>query len=211
MPDERSSLMPGTVVLDGMGVIFDVGDDGDDVQNLLIPFIRENGGSGDLEMIERMYLQASSGKMAAFQFWQKVGLDPALEDQYLERFKLTGGIMEFLVEVKSRGMGVWGLSNDVSEWSRKLRVRFGLDKHVQGFLVSGDVMVRKPDEAIFKYLVKIAGCRPQDMTMVDDRQANLNTAAALGYATVLFSPAGLGSLCGSHRVAAAFDDLLRLI
>jgi HAD superfamily hydrolase (TIGR01509 family) len=208
---EGNNLPQGTVVLDGMGVIFDVGADGDDVKNLLIPFVEENGGSEDQELIERAYLQASEGKMTALQFWQKVGLDPALEDQYLERVKLTEGVIEFLAEIKKRGMGAWGLSNDVSEWSRKLTTRFGLDKLVQGFLVSGDVMVRKPDEAIFKYLPKIAQCKPEEMTMVDDRPANLNAAAALGYATVLFSPAGRGSPCGSHRVVAAFDDLLRLI
>jgi HAD superfamily hydrolase (TIGR01509 family) len=211
-PEERKILRPGTVVLDGMGVIFDVGDAGDDVKNLLIPFIKENGGSADEDLIQRTYLLTSEGKMAAFQFWQKVGVDPALEDQYLDRFKLTNGIAEFLDEVKNRGMGVWGLSNDVSEWSRKLRVRFSLDKQVQGFLVSGDVMARKPDAAIFKYLLKLAQCNAEDMLMVDDRPANLNTAAALGYSTALFSPvAGEPEAAGNHPVVRGFEELLRLI
>jgi hypothetical protein len=109
------------VALDAMGVIYPVGDGGDDVKNLLIPFIKEKGGSEDTDTIERLYLQASLGKLAAFQFWQKVGLDPKLEDEYLKRFTLSPGLTEFLEAMNSHQTAVWCLSNDLSEWSRKLR------------------------------------------------------------------------------------------
>lgn len=119
--------------------------------------------------------------------------------------------MEFLDEAARRGVAVWGLSNDISEWSRKLRARFSLDKQMKGFLVSGDVMVRKPDEAIFKYMLRVAQTRAYQLLMVDDRPANLNTAAAVGYATALFSPSEGDVPDVSHPVVRTFDDLLRLI
>ena len=66
-----------TVALDAMGVIYPVGGDGDDVKNLLVPFIRKEGGSEDIGNIERLYLQASLGKLTAFQFWKKRHAQPS--------------------------------------------------------------------------------------------------------------------------------------
>jgi HAD superfamily hydrolase (TIGR01509 family) len=197
------------VALDAMGVIYPVGDGGDDVKNLLIPFIKEKGGSGDIDNIERLYLQASLGKLAAFQFWQKVGLDPKLEDEYLKRFTLAPGLIEFLEAMNSRQTAVWCLSNDLSEWSRKLRENFKLNKYMQGFIVSGDVMARKPDAAIFKYLLKLTGGEAADITMVDDRPSNLDAAASVGFSTVLFNADG--SLApGRHRSVNGFAELKTL-
>ncbi len=200
-----------TVVLDAMGVIYPVGDDGDDVKHLLIPFIKEKGGSENIENIERLYLQASLGKLTAFQFWRKVGLDPKLEDEYLKKFRLAPGLIDFLEKANSRKVAVWCLSNDLSEWSRKLRENFGLNKYMQGFIISGDVMARKPDTAIFKYLLKLTGGEAADITVVDDRLYNLEAAASLGYGTVLFNPAGHSLPQEKHRTAVGFKELLDVL
>ncbi|MFA5064057.1 MAG: HAD-IA family hydrolase [Dehalococcoidia bacterium] len=200
-----------TVALDAMGVIYPVGDDGDDVKNLLIPFIKEKGGSEDIENIERLYLQASLGKLPAFQFWQKVGLNPKLEDEYLKRFSLAPGLIGFLEAANSRKVAVWCLSNDISEWSRKLRENFALNKYMRGFIISGDVKARKPDIAIFKYLLKLTGGEAADITMVDDRPANLEAASSLGYNTVLFNSAGHGLSQKKHRTAVGFKELMNIL
>jgi HAD superfamily hydrolase (TIGR01509 family) len=197
------------VALDAMGVIYPVGDGGDDVKNLLIPFIKEKGGSGDDDTIERLYLQASLGKLAAFQFWQKVGLDPRLEDEYLKRFTLADGLIDFLEAMNSRQTAVWCLSNDLSEWSRKLRENFKLNKYMQGFIISGDVMARKPDPSIFKYLLKLTGGEAPDITMVDDRPSNLDAAASVGFNTVLFNSDG-SPAPGRHRSVNGFTELKTL-
>ena len=200
-----------TVALDAMGVIYPVGGDGDDVKNLLVPFIRKEGGSEDIGNIERLYLQASLGKLTAFQFWKKVGLDPKLEDEYLKKFTLAPGLIDFLETANSRKVAVWCLSNDLSEWSRKLRDNFGLNKYMQGFIISGDVMARKPDTAIFKYLLKLTGGEAADITMVDDRPSNLEAAASVGYSTVLFNSSGYGLSQEKHRMAAGFEELLNIL
>jgi HAD superfamily hydrolase (TIGR01509 family) len=199
------------VALDAMGVIYPVGDDGDDVKNLLIPFIKEKGGTGDIDTIERLYLQASLGKLAAFQFWQKVGLDPKLEEEYLKRFTLAPGLTDFLEAANSRQVAIWCLSNDLSEWSRKLRENFKLNKYMQGFIISGDVMARKPDPAIFKYLLKLTGGGAGNVTMVDDRPSNLDAAASVGYGTVLFNSTVSDLPAGKHRMAADFGELLNIL
>ncbi len=194
-------------MLDAMGVIYSVGDD---VKDLLCPYIEEKGGSRDVSRIERLYLSASLGSMSASEFWKAVNLSPEVEDEYLRRHKLTDGLIDFLEEVKSRDYEVWCVSNDLSEWSKKLRARFGLDDYFRGFIVSGDVGIRKPSSAIFDYLLQRLDAKPPEVTFVDDQIRNLDAAAVLGFHTVLFAPSG-GMLSKKHQVVATFGELLLLL
>jgi len=193
------------LVLDAMGVIYSVGNDDRD---LLCPFVEEKGGTKDVSKIEMLYNSTSLGNMSSAQFWKAVGLDPGLEDEYLQRYKLTDGLTDFLEAVNSQGYEVWCLSNDISEWSKKLRARFGLDKYVRGFVISGDVGVRKPEQAIFDHLLGQLTVSPRDAVFVDDQRRNLDVAAALGFSTILFAPAGHDLTDEKHIVATSFADVL---
>jgi putative hydrolase of the HAD superfamily len=188
-----------------MGVIFSVGNDDRD---LLCPFVEEKGGTKDVSKIEMLYNSTSLGNMSSAEFWKAVGLDPGLEDEYIQRYKLTDGLTDFLEAVNSQGYEVWYLSNDISEWSKKLRARFGLDKYVRGFVISGDVGVRKPEQAIFDHLIGQLTVSPRDAVFVDDQRRNLDVAAALGFSTILFAPAGHDLTDEKHIVATSFADVL---
>lgn len=196
------------IVLDAMGVIYSVGDD---VIDLLCPFIAEKGGTKDISKIQSLYHSASLGNMRASEFWEAVGINPRLEDEYLSRHQLTNGLIEFLREIKKRGYEVWCLSNDLSEWSEKLRIRFALDSYFKGFVISGDIGIRKPDRAIFSALISQLGTDPSNAVFVDDRLKNLDSAAALGFKTVLFEPADCSMADERHRVVSNFADILLLL
>ena len=191
-----------------MGVIYSVGDD---VKDLLCPFIAEKGGTRDTTKIERLYRSASLGNMSASKFWEGVGIDPRLEDEYLQRHELTNGLVDFLAAIRERDYELWCLSNDLSEWSRKLRVRFGLDKYFRGFVISGDVGARKPDQAIFTYLIDQLHARPSEIIFVDDQRKNLDSAAALGFEAIFFSPVEYKVGDERHKVALTFNDLAVLL
>ncbi len=197
-----------TLVLDAMGVLYPVGDD---VHNLLCPFITAKQGAGDYATVEQYYIKASLGEITARDLWQAVGIDPRLEDEYLRRFELTGGMLDFLKKVKSRGIEIWCLSNDLAEWSQKLRTRFGLEKYFSGFIISGEVGLRKPDPMIFRLLLERSGVPAKQLLFVDDNPRNIVAAAALGIDSVLFSPAGANELSGKYRSAVTFDAILPLL
>ena len=108
-----------TLVLDAMGVIFVAGDD---VVELLCPFVHEHGGIVDDGQIEALYNDASLGRLSARRFWEQVQVDPTLEDNYLRRHRLSIGLREFLRDAKARVDSIWCLSNDVSEWSRSFAI-----------------------------------------------------------------------------------------
>ena len=158
------------VVLDAMGVIYSIADD---LRDLFCPFIAEKGGSRDARKAEELYLVASLGNMPASEFWKTVDVAPELEDEYLQLHGLTDGLLDFLKEIKRRGHEVWCLSNDLPEWSKKLRLRFGLDKYITGFVISSDVGFRKPDPPIFHQLTTQLRRDPHDVIFVDDNQKNL--------------------------------------
>jgi FMN phosphatase YigB (HAD superfamily) len=193
-----------TLVLDAMGVIYEVGDD---VADLLIPFIRENGGIEDAQQIDAAYIKASLGHMQAKEFWRRVGVSPELEDEHLSRFRLSAGMHDLLQLALKRFERLVCLSNDLSEWSRKLRQRFGLEPYFEKWYISGDLGVRKPDSKIYQRMVSDLAIQPGQIVFVDDRTKNLDPAAKLGIQTVHYNSSRLGN-SGEHRTIDRLTLLL---
>ena len=187
--------MTRCLVLDAMGVIFRAGDD---VAELLIPFVMNRGGCVDASAISTAYIDASLGRIDPDQFWRRVDLEPSVEDAYLATHELMPGIDAFVAIAQQNGMPIWCLSNDVARWSAKLRARFGLDRVLAGVVISSDVGCRKPDAAIFRALLERSGYRADDLLFVDDRPANVDAATALGIRSQLFDASGFAEL--SERI-----------
>lgn len=197
--DEKPILL-----LDAMGVIYRVGDD---VPDLLVPFIRDQGGIDDSATIEAIYRDASLGRFDASEFWRRVGVSPQLEDEYLARFELSPGLLELLERASSRFQSVACLSNDVSEWSRKLRRRFCLEPRFAAWYISGDLQLRKPDPRIYAYVVADFGVPPARIVFVDDRVKNLDPAAELGMVAILH-PSDADKPDGRHQTIFRLSELL---
>ena len=194
------------LVLDATGVIYD---SGDDVAELLVPFIQARTRVC-LQEIERNYHSASLGHISSSEFWQNVGLNDSIEDDYLSEHVLTPGFLEFLDEVRASVGSIWCLSNDVSEWSLKLRDRFGIADLFSGFVISGDVGLRKPDVRIYEKFFEMSGVDPKTTVFVDDRPNNLSAASAVGIRTVLFS-ASSNEKTELFPTVANFGELIKLL
>jgi putative hydrolase of the HAD superfamily len=192
------------LVLDAMGVIYRVGDD---VPELLVPFIRQQGGCENAEEIENIYRAASLGEFSAAEFWRRVGVSPAGEDEYLARFELTPGIVEFLQRAAAHFRAIVCLSNDVSEWSLKLRRRFRLEGHFAAWYISGDLHLRKPDPQIYRNVVTDLKTPADRLVFVDDRLRNLDAAADLGFVTVYYQ-ADSGEITQRHRTIRDLAELV---
>ena len=63
---------------------------------------------------------------------------------------------------------------------------FELFDHVLDSSVLG---LRKPDPRIYKELIRVAGCRAEEIVFIDDWEENLPAAADLGIATIVFAGA----------------------
>ena len=197
------------VIFDAMGVTFK---EGDDVNNLLIPFIERECGYGNRTAIRQLYVVASLGRISSKEFWEQVGCAyPDVEKQYLDTQLTLDPDFVSVAERLRRRYGLSMLSNDVSEWSAYLRRRFDLDRLFTSVIISGDYGYRKPDPRLYEILLESLGIASHRCIFIDDQLRNLETAARLGIKTVY-------RLQGVSRAAHRYDyeietlkDLLTLL
>ena len=174
------------VVLDAMGVIYQPGEDLDD---LAIPLLRELGCTKTDAEIVGVYNEASLGAIGSAELWRGWGIaeDPASMDRRLmARYTLTDGLLDFLGWCKEAGLRVACISNDLGEWAAMRAAHFGLNDSIGSWTISGDVGHRKPDGAIYGAFLATSGAAAH--VFVDDKPPNVLTAAEKGMHGVLFGP-----------------------
>ncbi|WP_420444549.1 HAD family hydrolase [Candidatus Poriferisodalis sp.] len=180
----------GWLVLDAMGVIYRARDD---VAELLVPYLRDNGCRLADAEIEDLYRDASLGRMTSSEFWQRCGVD-GNDIEYITRHTLSPGLKGVLEDVTSRGIRVACLSNDVSEWAALQRDHFGLAEFIDPWCISGDIGIRKPDAEAYRSLLSAIGADPRECLFVDDRRENVDAARSVGLEAVLFGTRHFASL-----------------
>ncbi len=203
--ESEVSANPTVVALDGMGVLYGVGADIDEV---LIPFCFEKGSPLTADEIAGRARQLSLGRIEPSTFWQMVQVpgDPnELDDEYLAHHALKPGVVRFLRSLRDRGVRVACLTNDSASWARKLRQRHSLDTLVDPWVVSGAVGVRKPDRPIFEVLRRVTGEPPANILVVDDQLDILDVARTLGYRTAWFAPEADAEDARGHSILRSFD------
>ncbi len=176
------------VIFDVMGVLFPVGDD---VNDLLVPFIQAHHAQITSADIHALYLAASLGRISSETFWNSCGIPGVgpkdLEDSYLSScLEPDPAYFPVAETLRERGLRLALLSNDVSEWSAFLRRKWGLDDIFEVSVISGDVGIRKPDRQIYRYALEKLMCTPEKCIFIDDRIENLLPAKRLGMQVIRF-------------------------
>lgn len=174
------------IIFDAMGVIFEVGDDTND---LLIPYITKLNPNINSKQIIDLYTEASLGKISSRIFWEKLGFKnnyQSIETNYLNQCltldKNFNAVANKLMDTYKLAL----LSNDVSEWSYYLRKKFNLNKFFKEIVISGDVGYRKPSEEIYKIILNRINCKEKDCVFIDDRLKNLIPAMKLKMQCIKF-------------------------
>lgn len=174
------------VILDVMGVIFEIGDDTND---LLVPYIQKRNNMISAEKINEMYLKASLGEISSFDFWNELGFGskyPEIERDYLDTcLKIDPEFVE-VTETLTQNYSLAILSNDVKEWSKYLRAKFDLNRLFKSIIISGEVGYQKPDKRIYNILLDRIQSSPSGCVFVDDRAKNLSSASEIGIKTIRF-------------------------
>ena len=118
-----------------------------------------------------------------------------------------------LETLRSRGRGVYLLSNAQAVFTLPELTKLGLLSCFDGVVISSDVGAKKPDAAIFEHLLSKYGLRPETCVMVgNDPEADMAGAAAVGMAGLYIhtdlSPARRGPLPPICREITRLIDLL---
>ncbi len=101
------------------------------------------------------------------------------------------GMAEIVGDLDSASVPLFAITNFSGEfwraWAPLHRDIFGRFRDI---VVSGDEKLVKPDPAIYRLALDRFGIEPGDAVFVDDNEANVHAANALGIHGVLFTGAG---------------------
>jgi len=118
--------------------------------------------------------------------------DPELEKEIRRVFSslrtLVGerhGSRPWLRELKKEGYHLYYLSNFSGRVKQEASDRLTFLKEMDGGIMSYEVKLIKPDPAIYQELFAQYGLKPEESVFLDDSQANIDAAKALGMYTVL--------------------------
>lgn len=171
------------LILDAMGVVFI---NEDDIEELLIPFLRKRFSYLDVEKLRDLYYnQVSLGKISSKEFFKTLNI-PNIEEEYLDECLQIDPTFISVAEVLSGQYVLSMFSNDVSEWSLYLRRKFQLNKFFSKYIVSGDFGLRKPDPKFYVKLLEEIDARGEQCIFVDNSLKNLEPASKLGITTIHF-------------------------
>ena len=95
-------------------------------------------------------------------------------------------VIEILKRVKAAGWPVYGLSNWSMETFPIIRKQHTFFNLLDGYLLSGEVKLVKPDPAIFQRMLEKIGRKPEECVFIDDNPANVAAARALNIVTIQY-------------------------
>lgn len=138
--------------------------------------------------------EADAGRTTAEITAERIVLFPAWEKEirmYYDRWiEMMGeeipGMQQLIRDLKDRGYGVYGLTN----WSREtfplVRDRYPVFGLLDGYVVSGEEMTKKPDPALYRILLERYGLRGEECVFIDDNPANAAGGESLGIRGLVF-------------------------
>ena len=197
------------VVIGGWGVLVQPADPAGE---LLIPFVRQSGSTATPAEIREAYRLATLGRLTLDQLWEACGLagEPTwTHGPYTGRMTVSTGAADFVRSLLRRGIAVACVTNDVSEWSWRLRAWTGFEA-VTPWVISSDIGIRKPDPGVFEMLRRVSEVPFANCLVIDSDRRTLDAARSLGMSTALFGARTPGQpVAGTaHPAVGDFTDLI---
>ncbi len=101
----------------------------------------------------------------------------------------VAGTADVVRRLKDAGYGVYGLTNWSNETFPSVRDRYEVFSLLDGIVVSGDERMVKPDPRIYRCLLDRYGLNPAESVFIDDNEANVAAARAVGMEGLRFESA----------------------
>jgi len=146
---------------------------------------------GDLELLRRFDAGAITPAGFHARVMEIVGADMSYADFYAiydDIFTPNLAAIDVLARVKGAGHRLLLLSNTDPERFGFVRRTFPAIDLFDGFVLSYELKLLKPDPAIYLAAARIAGCKPNDCVFIDDMEENVAAAAATRLAGIHYRP-----------------------
>jgi putative hydrolase of the HAD superfamily len=146
---------------------------------------------GDLGLIRRF----DGGAVTPAGFHERVtsavGADMSREEFYEiynDIFTPVPAVIDVLARIKAAGYKTLLLSNTDPERFGFVRRRFPEILFFDGYVLSYELKLLKPDPAIYLAAARLAGSAPSECVFIDDMEENVKGAAAAGLAGIVYRP-----------------------
>jgi epoxide hydrolase-like predicted phosphatase len=157
---------------------------------------RAFGGAAD-EYGEHPLFALERGEISETEFAARVeaqleaGFDAIrLRTLFFEHLEPNRAMIQFVRDLRRRGVRAALLTNNVREWEPLWREKLPeIDELFELVVDSAFVGLRKPDAAIYALTLERLGVEPERCVFVDDLDVNCESARALGMAAVRFETA----------------------
>ncbi len=145
----------------------------------------------DLELIRRF----DGGVVTPEGFRARVSEIAGVDVPYGEFYEIYNDIftpnlpaIDVLARVKAAGYKVLLLSNTDPERFAFVRRRFPEILFFDGYVLSYELKLLKPDPAIYLAAARLAGSKPDECVFIDDMEENVRGAVEAGLSGILYMP-----------------------
>lgn len=167
------------VAFDLMGTIFE---QSSFCRQVLWPLIHRRDPNLSFEEAERLYLDYSLGRLSDNHVRRKLGVH--LVSQALGGLRVRRDAVKTMRALRKRGYVIAIISNIPEKWGRDILKLHGLERYVDVVIFSGTHHSRKPDERLYRILLRKSHAFPATSYLVDDKLTNLRAARFLNIKTV---------------------------
>jgi putative hydrolase of the HAD superfamily len=114
---------------------------------------------------------------------------PGMRDSYMGSLRPNRPMIDFVAELRARGLRTALCTNNVREWEPLWRSKLPeIDELFEVVVDSAFVGMRKPDPDIYRLTMeRLGGVAAEECVFVDDLDVNCETARELGMAAVRFA------------------------
>jgi len=148
------------------------------------------------DILERHWPKMKVGGEDEDKFWEdvvkaskkKLTVEQA-KRAYRKGFWYDPEMKELVERVKTWGVRVVILSNDVREWMAGKREEFKLDEQFEKVYCSADVGLAKPGRKIYEYVLDDLGIEAGELLFIDNQKENCEGARELGIEVIWFRSA----------------------
>jgi putative hydrolase of the HAD superfamily len=136
----------------------------------------DRGGLSESEAIERFAGRSGLGADAtrALMHGARDSLNP------------IGGTLRLVEDLNAAGIHLYLLSNMPESTFEYLVGRHGFFAHFKHLVISGKILLVKPDPAIYQHLVDKTGILPAESVFIDDLPRNIVAARECGFHAIQF-------------------------
>ena len=140
------------------------------------------------------WMDLNRGKMtekeAILTYHQELGISIFKLEELMEQVKLSlspiEGSFELLDKLHSKGFSIYSITDNVREIIHFEKQRYTFFDKFLGMAISADIGVLKPNEEIYRYLLKTYHLKAEECVFIDDLLINIEGAKRIGMHGIQF-------------------------